>query len=207
MVINQLQDTRPAVYVVVVSAVIAAAKGAPALWRYAKMLYSVAKTIERLSMLPDQIDKLAKEVRPNGGSSLRDAIDRTALTLANVQHSVDNLALRHHTRWQMAYGVPSWESGPDGKYIAVNHQLCELVKRGRDEIIGSNWKNMIHSDDAQRIFSEWNRVVSEGSDFDAPARYVTSEGEVVPVRLKAQAMHMGGSIVGWIGVVSQTERP
>jgi len=200
MVIAHLKDAHPTVYLFAATAVLVATKIAPAVWRYARMVYQIAKAIERLNALPDRFDALLKEVKPNGGSSLRDAIDRTARKIDELGDSIVRIDVRHQTRWKMAAGVAGWESDSNGRCTAANSELCELLKMGEGEILGSNWKNFIHPDDANRVFSEWARVVSEGADFNLTARYIASDGATVPVRLKAHSMASNGRVLGWIGV-------
>mgnify|MGYP003649615572 CR=1 FL=1 len=164
------------------------------------MIYSVAKAIERLSALPDRFDALLKEVKPNGGSSLRDAVDRTSRKVDEVSESLVRIGVRSQTRWKMASGIAGWESDANGKCTAANSDLCELLKMGEGEILGSNWKNFIHPEDSERVFREWARIVSEGSDFNLLARYIASDGRIIPVRMKAHAMMSGDRVLGWIGV-------
>ena len=203
MVIEHLKDAHPTVYLFAATVVFVATKAAPVVWRYARMVYSIAKTIERLNALPDRFDALLKEVKPNGGSSLRDAVDRTAKKIDELGDSIVKIDVRHQTRWKMAAGIAGWESDANGRCMAANSDLCEMLKMGEAEILGSNWKNFIHPDDAPRVFSEWSRIVQEGADFNLPARYVASDGTVIPVRLKAHSMIYSGRVLGWIGVAEQ----
>lgn len=167
------------------------------------MVYSVAQTIDRLAALPGLMDSLIKEVRPNGGTSLRDAIDKIGVNTTKLQTSVETLTLRNLTRWKMAYGVPSWEADAYGRCISANMELCELLQIPETDFLGWNWKNFIHPDDCLRVFADWRRIVDEKSDFHSSARYVTNEGQIVPVKLVAKAMALQGDVIGWIGVAER----
>lgn len=204
MVIEQLKAAHPTVYVFSVTAVFVATKLAPVAWRYARMIYTIAKTIERLSALPDRFDALLKEVKPNGGSSLRDAVDRTSRKIDEVNESLVRIGVRSQTRWKMASGIAGWESDAAGRCTAANSDLCELLKMGESEILGSNWKNFIHPEDSERVFREWARIVIERSDINLTARYIASDGTIIPVRLKAHVMMSGDQVLGWIGVAELT---
>lgn len=186
------------------SAVILAIKYMPVAWKVAKQMYALLKGLEAVSAIPDQVNALMKEVRPNGGSSLRDAIDRTAAKMDKLSLSVDELSATHYVRWKMAYGEASWHSDAAGKCTAANHLMCDMVDANETELIGNNWKNFIHPDDQSRVFSEWGRVVLEGAQFNILTRYQTNSGVDIPVRLKANPIICHDKVVGWIGTAHRT---
>jgi len=200
--LNLIEQKWPTVFVAG-SVVIAAIKYAPAAWRVVKQMYALARALEAVALLPERVDALIKEVKPNGGSSLRDAIDRTSHDIARLSYSVAELALRGQTRWRMTAGAAGWEADPNGRFARANMELCEMLGVGEIEIVGTNWKNFVHTEDAMRTYSEWDRVVREVSDFNMSTRLVGSDGMTIPVRLKAHAMMLEGSPIGWIGTAER----
>ena len=199
---DQLKDKFPSIFIAG-SAVILAVKYMPVAWRVVKQMYALLKGLEAVSAIPDQVSALMREVKPNGGSSLRDAIDRTAGKVDQLSVAVDELAATHQVRWRMAYGEPSWHSDDHGRCTAANNLLCDLLEYSESEFVGSNWKNLIHPEDQQHVFSEWNRIVAEGAQFSLNTRYVTRSGAVVHVRLKAVPIIVKGGVVGWIGTANK----
>ena len=197
-----LKEKFPSIFIAG-SAVILAIKYMPVAWKVAKQMYALLKGLEAVSAIPDQVNALMKEVRPNGGSSLRDAIDRTASKVDKLSVAVDELSATHQVRWRMAYGEPSWHSDANGRCTAANNLLCDLLEFPELEFVGSNWKNLIHPDDQQHVFTEWNRIVAEGAQFSLNARYVTRSGAVIPVRLKAVPIVVSSGVVGWIGTANR----
>jgi PAS domain S-box-containing protein len=200
--LNLIEQKWPTVFIAG-SVVIAAVKYAPMAWRVVKQMYALARALEAVALLPERVDSLIKEVKPNGGSSLRDAIDSTARDISRLAYSIDELALRERTRWRMSTGAAGWESDHLGRFLRVNMEMCELLDCGEEDLTGTNWKNSVHSDDAQRVFSEWGRIINEGSDLSMSARLVDSNGITIPVRLKAHAMILGGRPIGWIGTAER----
>ena len=186
------------------SAVILAIKYMPVAWKVAKQMYALLKGLEAVSAIPEQVNALMKEVRPNGGSSLRDAIDRASSKVDRLSWAVDELSATHYVRWKMAYGEASWHSDADGKCTAANHLLCDMVDANETDLIGNNWKNVIHPDEQHRVFSEWGRVVSEGAQFNIQTKYLSMNEDVIPVRLKANPIVCHDKVVGWIGTAHRT---
>lgn len=199
---DQLKDKFPSIFIAG-SAVILAIKYMPVAWKVVKQMYALLKGLEAVSAIPEQVNALMREVKPNGGSSLRDAIDRTSTKVDQLSVAVDELAATHQVRWRMAYGEPSWHSDESGRCTAANNLLCDLLEYSEPEFVGNNWKNLIHPDDQPHVFSEWNRIVAEGATFGLNSRYVTRSGEVIPVRMKAVPIIARGSVVGWIGTANK----
>lgn len=185
------------------SAVILAIKYMPVAWKVVKQMYALLKGLEAVSAIPDQVNALMKEVRPNGGASLRDAIDNASGKVDKLSMAVDELSATHYVRWKMAYGEASWHSDSSGRCTAANHLLCEMVDGDEVDLIGSNWKNIIHPDEQSRVFSEWNRVVVEGAQFNMKTKYQSLSGDVIPVRLKANPIICHDKVVGWIGTANR----
>ena len=182
---------------------ILAIKYMPLAWKVAKQMYALLKGLEAVSAIPDQVNALMKEVRPNGGASLRDAIDNASSKVDKLSMAVDELSATHYVRWKMAYGEASWHSDSSGRCTAANHLLCEMVDGDEVDLLGSNWKNIIHPDEQARVFSEWNRVVAEGAQFNMKTKYQSLIGDEIPVRLKANPIICHDKVVGWIGTANR----
>ncbi len=188
-----------------VSAIIATAKYGPVAWKVVTRMVKFISALEALTLLPERVDLLAAQFERNGGSSLRDAVDKTNHSLKQFSDSLEELNLRGRTRWRMDYSVPSWEADAQGRWITANLRLCEMLDVGEEDLTGMNWKNVIHFLDADRVYAAWNRVVLESSHFNISARCVMSCGTMIHVRFKAHAMKLGGRTVGWIGTADVEE--
>ena len=117
------------------------------------------------------------EFRPNGGSTLRDAVNR-------LEHRVERLySIKHLTIDQS--DAASFETDEAGDCIWASVAYLDLVDRPIEDVRGSGWSIVIHQDDRAHVFAEWSRVVTERRRFEMSFRYVTRGGIVVPVHVVA----------------------
>lgn len=177
-----------------ISAVIVVVKYTPSAWKAGKQMYQLVKALEAIAMLPAKVDALSAQVLPNGGSSLRDAVDR-------IGRRVDEIEVTQRTKWLMDPHVASFRNDSQGNCIAANLKLCQLFGATESEITGMNWRNFVHPSDLERMTREWMDAVKMGSDFTMRAKYQDSDGKPMPSICTAKAIRVNGQIVGWIGMV------
>jgi PAS domain S-box-containing protein len=176
------------------SAVIVVVKYAPLAWKAGRQMYQLVKALEAIAMLPAKVDALSAQVLPNGGSSLRDAIDR-------IGGRVDELDVVIRTRWHMDPHIASFRNDENGACTAANLKLCQLFGAPESEITGMNWRNFVHPSDMDRMTREWLEAVKMGADFTMRVKYQDSKGVPIPALCTAKAVRVGGKIYGWIGIV------
>ena len=137
--------------------------------------------------------ELLAEIRPNGGSSLRDAIDR----IEKIQVAQNNRQRVILSLSQDAY----FETDAHGACVYVNHRWEELTGITAAESRGAGWSHGIHEDDRLRVLEEWHAAVSDQRPFRQRFRYENVvTGEVTPVYVRAIAMEgHNNNIVGYLG--------
>ena len=89
-----------------------------------------------------------------------------------------------------------------GKCIYVNPRWQEIFGMGREDALGDGWARGVHPEDREEVFTTWERVTSQGLDFDHPFRAVRPSGEVVHVRARGRPVTLpDGSTGGYVGSV------
>ena len=176
------------------SAVIVVVKYAPSAWKVGKKMLELIQALEAIALLPEKVDKLSMQVLPNGGSSLRDAVDR-------IGRRVDEMEVMNRTKWHMDPHIASFRNDVRGNCIAANLKLCQLLGVNESELTGMNWRNSIHPSDIDRMTKEWTEAVKMGSDFTMRVKYQDDHGTPIPSLCTAKAVRVNGDTVGWIGIV------
>ncbi len=75
------------------------------------------------------------------------------------------------------------------------------------EALGMNWKVAIHSDDRERVFSEWQDAAHNQKPFQTEFRFLREGQSVVWTRVNAAAMRQGTRLHGYVQTVEDiTER-
>jgi len=148
-----------------------------------------------------KVDTIYAEVKPNGGASLRDSIDRQEKAIVEVR---DGLEMADARAWAIVSSgkQPTWESGPDGGCLRANAALLELVGRSADQMAGNGWENILCNDDRKRVWLEWTDAVQRRRTFESSYRVSNhSSGARFLVDAKATPIiGRKGDLRGWIGV-------
>lgn len=108
------------------------------------------------------IKSIQAEFKPNGGSSLRDAVNSLDRNLA--LHSAKIEMLTGQT------GLATFECDKHGQMINVNREFCNLANMFREDCKGNGWLQSIKSEDRQRVEEEWLNCIKDGRQFDMKFR-------------------------------------
>lgn len=155
-------------------ALVAVATAAAAVWRYrAGILRALSRMRSamgapgrlwaRLSTALDSIEAVKGEVFKNGGSSLRDAVDRCVAGVTKMN------------------GLFCLQTDLSGKvaFICDERGLCTYVSDGwrnmtgltNEEASGNRWTGALHPEDRARVVISWNASVADGTVFRDRYRY------------------------------------
>lgn len=153
---------------------------------------------KRLGDVSVRLESLAIELRPNGGGTLRDAVNEIRrLTREAAQES--RVLLDNHP-----HGI--FHAGSDGSLRWVNRTLSHLVGRNRDELYGYNMLNAVDPRDRRRVATEWRSAIRDGREFIAQYRMVDEDGHDIPVRCRATPiLDSDGTVSRYLGVVAPGE--
>jgi len=147
-----------------------------------------------------KINVIAEEFRPNGGSTLRDAINRIEAKVTIQEQKTIALI--------KSLPLGTWVSDDKGKCVDVNKSLCKIMGRTESEIKGDNWSNWIHPDERDHIFREWERCVENDLTFDMEYRYIKSDARVQKVHGVAyQLRDVNDKIIGFLGTLTAIGNP
>jgi len=130
---------------------------------------------------------------------LRQMRERDAVILANLAQS----EARFREMVQMAPVAISRFDG-SGRCSFVNDRKVLLTGRTRDELIGSDWMELVHPDDRILLKESWKGKRTEKDICVCEYRLVRPDGEIVFVIGEIKAESLGsGNAVGY--VVAQTD--
>lgn len=120
---------------------------------FGKMPSRVSGLADATTSLCKRIHAIEVELKPNGGTSFRDAVTRVEQM---------TISTRAHVRLQYQMNhTPTFEIGPDGAVTWVNRAYVEEYGLGLDDISGNKWLSTIHPDDRERVMREYAYIVSD----------------------------------------------
>lgn len=157
--------------------------------------------VDRMARLETTLDKVYKEVMPNGGSSMRDAMTRTETAITVLINTT-------RAQWNGMGMFGSFEAHADGNYAYVNNQLQHWVNRSEHEFLGYGWVNSIAPGDRDRVRAEWESCLDDVRDFCLEFAMRRADGHEFPVVCTASPVteYAGGPVVKWVGVVRRSDQ-
>lgn len=166
-----------------------------------RLLNAVPTFQAQLSTMQSLLDEIAKELKFNGGQSMKDIVT-----------SLHDLVELSEMRWQVQLQTTPtgvYECSPDGKCTRANPALCELFGLSESEMIGDDGKGWLKA--VGRTYAEkmsvahnWASSVKEGVPYNDEYWLVPPGGEPVFCATYAQALtsKKSGKILKFYGVVN-----
>ncbi len=160
----------------------------------------VGSYVRKISQI---INNVHSQLIPNGGSSLRDAVNRVETKLENIE-SFQHASLA-------VTGKAYWVSDGGGQCKYASPKLCEKIGAAQDQAIGYGWISYISQEDRDACRAEWINAVIDKREFHMPYSVVSSDGSRHRVIGHAIPMinPVDGSLngmLGWIEPVPPSQR-
>lgn len=157
------------------------------------------KAIGHIGDISEKLEKVSKELQPNGGGSIKDQIKQIANDIKIIR--VERDATFYLSK------EPSFKSDGKGYYTSLNHALSQLVGVPESELLGLGWLNYIALEDKDRIWEEWENIIESGKEislFYGIKNPTTME--VIPVKCRAVINRDNDKILSVIGTIEPTEK-
>lgn len=144
----------------------------------------------QLEELRNQLNSVVKEVRPNGGNSMNDAVTVVRGELRALLDADQGVA-----RWSAdRNGLLSWASKSYTRWTGANPTTLER----------HGWLSLVHPDDRDDVRDEWLTAIDErrGSSFrfrlsDGQGGWIGVYGEAAPI------LNPIGHVTGWLGTLNR----
>lgn len=155
------------------------------------------KAISHIEVISFQLQEVSKELKPNGGGSIKDQVKQIATDVKTICVERDATFLLSKE--------PMFKNDEHGYCILANNALCQLYGVSQEQLLGLGWLNYIIEEDKERIKEEWVNVIETGTEI---ASYYTIINQItneeVPVKYRAIINKHNGKIISAIGNVEKT---
>lgn len=144
----------------------------------------------------EKIDNIHEQMFTNGGSTLRDAVNRIEyrINLLEKKQGIYILDTPH--------GV--YESNEDGEVTSVNRTMCRLTGKTENEILGNGWLTSVAEHDRERVDDAWKYAIVNNIEFKTIYDMISSDGDMFKVRTQANPIKTSdGKLIGYIGIIDR----
>lgn len=158
-----------------------------------KVINPFWKSLKRVIVAIDKIEVIHKELYSNGGSSLRDAVNRIEKSQDLIENRSKSIIMTSKN------GV--FETNANGGLIWANKAFVAMASRQLESLAGLGWITSLIEDDHERVAGLWRATVADKRDLDCEVDFCSVEtGEIIHVHLRAYVMKdRKGDVLGWIG--------
>lgn len=142
-----------------------------------------------------KLDAIYEELKPNHGSSIKDAINQ-------IRHTVHTIEKRQRA-WLSYEDQGIFETDADGKCIWVNRAYLKMLNVTFEEVQGNGWKNFIHPHARENVFHEWASAVVDKRDCKIMIKYLNANNEEICASMEAFAIkNEANALTGYVGVIT-----
>lgn len=155
----------------------------------------IAEAPKRIDGLDSKLDLILNELKPNGGASLKDQLNRLE---AHVSISE---AQRRLIMDSSPYGI--LVSDTKGNCTWFNETLKAKLNASDDDLLGDNWINAVHPSDRKKVLEEWENAVEGNRTFNLFYKMIDLDTEA-PINvhgIATPAKNFDGSLVGFNGII------
>lgn len=186
-----------------------------AAYKFVRTKYSSykAKKDKELKIVEERdkkLDYIYKELKPNGGGSLKDKINRmdeqlqhnTEETIKNSKETSKNLELTktifHRQRWLLDQrNEPIFEADNNGLCVWVNDKYLDVFNTTKERCEGHGWKNLVHIDDRDKVVHLWESSIKDNRAFEAKYKMISENGIIYEI----DCLAVKASNDGYIGTL------
>ncbi len=151
-----------------------------------------------------KIDFICSEIQVNGGSSIKDAVNRLERSVNVIKYDLIKIDAR---QWALVSSLeqPTWESDPEGNWIKANTALLRLLGVTIDELKDNNWQVCTHFSDTKRVAEEFEWAIEAKRLFASTYKIVNAiSGSIYEVDATcAPFFDNARSVIGWIGIFEE----
>lgn len=120
----------------------------------------------KVSNIYSVLNQIQSEFAPNGGCSLRDAINSISANQTNI------LSARHtlHTYIDRTCDTPMIIADRSGRCAWANKAFLQLTNRNLSDVLDNLWETTVHVDDRDFVREEWYNACEDGRQLEIAFR-------------------------------------
>jgi len=172
----------------------------PASWVFNKLPFMkriafLEQQSVRTARMEGSLDEILRELKPNGGSSMRDAQDAMA---DNVVKLLARTKLN-----ESVLPFATFSTDENGRFGSVNPVFCEWCGRNESDLLGANWINAVHSEDQNFCKTKLTEAILDQRDLEITFRFQHKDGIFFKVKCIAKPIFNNRKLVSYLGSIKK----
>lgn len=129
-----------------------------------------------------------KEFKPNGGSSIKDSLNRLEVSVAATRQTSLTLA--------SVVGVAYFQTNSSGQYVYVSRDWQRMAGMFAEDALGCGWTGAIHPEERDVVTKSWSDSVANGRPWQLKCKL--ANGVIVHMTANPIKSH-SGVVEGYVG--------
>lgn len=173
---------------------------------YKTVLVPLFTAAKKLGQIYEGMQRVQYEFKPNGGSSLRDAINRLELGLGEIRHAQQ--VGQERLKAIVADNANGYfETDKDGQWFWANHTALSLTKRPMCDLIGNGWINAVIEGDRADVYERYSSAIQQERDFESVVFFQSGENGAIPMFIRTHPLRdKSNTISGYFGIIKSMEK-
>jgi PAS domain S-box-containing protein len=161
---------------------------------------SKAALLQLMKETSIEVKRLSTELKPNGGSTIRDLLDRIERN-QTVQGEKQRAVFT-----TLPIGI--FEADVQGNVTWANRKLCRMTGRTPNELKGSGWINALKYEDRTRVRANWINSIASQSEYEERATLTTPDAVNTHAFIQSMKLeNADGGAIGYVVTVTNIEDP
>ena len=144
-----------------------------------------------------------------GGPQVKSLNERLASEVDEHRRTEEALRASEERFWTLAQLSPVgiFQTDGDGDFLYMNERWCEIAGLEQSEALGQGWARSMHSDDRDRVLTEWQEATDHAVPFKTEFRFQRTDGGTSWVLGEAVVQRSdAGKVTGYVGTVTELHR-
>jgi PAS domain-containing protein len=177
------------------------------LWSFLASAYhaitGVGRGVAQLSELTQTVQRIERQLMPNGGKSLHDIVHLIRAELGAVQVDLTKVTGVLRISWDSLGSIGLFYANADGLFTYASVALIKWLRRSEAQLRGRGWLSAVVPESRDAVAAEWDSCVADRRDFLMRFAVCDADGAVFEVIATASpVIPSGGSDpVMWVGTI------
>jgi PAS domain S-box-containing protein len=160
---------------------------------------------QNVESMQKTLSLIAKEVMPNGGTSLRDSVSRSERKLDDLMSEVLLLSETRRVDNDTDPNRALFDCDETGMNVWVNKTYCRWLQRTEEELLGWGFLTFVAPYDRERVRDEWEACREERRQYVIVHDMIRADGAVLRVEVTATPIPNEGVPKRWIGTIRKMD--
>ena len=141
---------------------------------WVKLVKPLMNLLKNQDYFKDAVEEIKKELKTNGGNSLKDAVINLGKTCDRIE--VRQRIIEQRTKASLHYSnVALFETDEDGRLVWNNVHLCDLTQDISKSVEGYDWLNCINEDEREEVLQEFISCIKMNRKFNRTTKTVNGK--------------------------------